>query len=59
MPSWRHTNFHGPVLRECAAVMQGVGIMDLTPFSKYEVHGEDAARFLDGMVANTLPPVCR
>ena len=42
-PSWRHTNFFTPVLRECEAVIERVGITDLTPFSKYGTPGLLAA----------------
>jgi len=34
-----------------------VGVIDLTPFGKFEVKGKDASRFLDVMVANVLPKV--
>ena len=38
-------------------VLNRVGIIDLTPFGKIEVSGNDAAAFLDVMVANKLPKV--
>ena len=34
-----------------------VGIIDLTPYGKFEVKGRDAADFLDRVFANELPKV--
>jgi len=42
---------------EVRAVREGVGIADLTAFSKYEVTGPDAAVLLDRLSANRLPRV--
>ncbi|MFQ5523382.1 MAG: FAD-dependent oxidoreductase [Acidimicrobiia bacterium] len=41
--------------QEVRAVRNGVGIADLTAFSKYEVSGPDAAGLLDRLAANRLP----
>ena len=43
------------VKAECAAVRDGVGIMDHGGFTKYEVEGPGAADFLDRMFCGTLP----
>ena len=42
---------------EVRGVRNGVGIGDVTAFSKYEVTGPDAARLLDRLSANRLPRV--
>jgi sarcosine oxidase, subunit alpha len=42
------------VLRECAAVRTGVGIIDATTLGKIEVVGPDAAAFLDRMYSNAM-----
>uniref|UniRef100_A0A672MI01 Dimethylglycine dehydrogenase n=1 Tax=Sinocyclocheilus grahami TaxID=75366 RepID=A0A672MI01_SINGR len=53
-PSFRRTNWFGPVGRECKLVMEGVGVIDLSPFGKFMVKGEDSHRLLDRLFANTL-----
>lgn len=42
-------------MKECELVMNRVGIIDLSPFGKFEVVGPDARRFLDYVTANTIP----
>uniref|UniRef100_A0A671P7V8 Dimethylglycine dehydrogenase, mitochondrial n=1 Tax=Sinocyclocheilus anshuiensis TaxID=1608454 RepID=A0A671P7V8_9TELE len=56
-PSFRRTNWFGPIGRECKLVMEGVGVIDLSPFGKFIVKGEDSHRLLDRLFANTLPKV--
>ncbi|XP_071846025.1 dimethylglycine dehydrogenase, mitochondrial-like isoform X2 [Apostichopus japonicus] len=56
-PSYRRTNWHMPVGREYEMVMKTAGIMDLTPFAKYDIKGKDTVAFLDNLVANKLPKV--
>ena len=56
-PSFRRTNWFEPVGRECELVLNKVGVIDLTPFGKFEVTGSQAAGFLDYMLANKLPKV--
>uniref|UniRef100_A0A673K5T5 Dimethylglycine dehydrogenase, mitochondrial n=1 Tax=Sinocyclocheilus rhinocerous TaxID=307959 RepID=A0A673K5T5_9TELE len=56
-PSFRRTNWFGLVGRECKLVMEGVGVIDLSPFGKFNVKGEDSHRLLDRLFANTLPKV--
>ncbi len=53
--SYRRSNAFDPVGDECRAVRQGVGVIDLTAFSKYDVRGRDAAHFLDRICANRIP----
>lgn len=56
-PSFHRTNWFEPVGRECALVLNKVGVIDLTPFGKFEITGSQASEFLDYMVANKLPKV--
>jgi len=46
---------HDMVAHEVEAVRAGVGIMDISAFTKVEVSGADAESFLDRLVANRLP----
>ncbi|MGI9373876.1 MAG: FAD-dependent oxidoreductase [Hyphomicrobiales bacterium] len=55
-----HYSFHRNVVHdmvgaEVKAVREGVGIMDISAFTKIDVSGPDAARYLDRLVANKLP----
>uniref|UniRef100_A0A7N8XVI2 Dimethylglycine dehydrogenase, mitochondrial n=1 Tax=Mastacembelus armatus TaxID=205130 RepID=A0A7N8XVI2_9TELE len=56
-PSFRRTNWFGPVGRECRLVMEKVGVIDLTPFGKFIVKGRDSHKLLDRLFANTMPKV--
>lgn len=56
-PSFRRTNWFGPVGRECRLVMEKVGVIDLTPFGKFIVKGKDSLKLLDRLFANTMPKV--
>ncbi|CAL8320255.1 unnamed protein product [Lota lota] len=56
-PSFRRTNWFGPVGRECKLVMEKVGVIDLTPFGKFTVKGRDSQKLLDRLFANTMPKV--
>ncbi|TRY65203.1 hypothetical protein DNTS_009427 [Danionella cerebrum] len=56
-PSFRRTNWFPAVGRECQLVMEAVGVIDLSPFGKFRVKGQDAGRLLDRLLANTLPKV--
>ncbi|XP_068562619.1 dimethylglycine dehydrogenase, mitochondrial [Cebidichthys violaceus] len=56
-PSFRRTNWFGPVGRECKLVMEKVGVIDLTPFAKFIVKGKDSHKLLDRLFANTMPKV--
>ncbi|HEX2582220.1 MAG TPA: FAD-dependent oxidoreductase, partial [Dongiaceae bacterium] len=53
--SFRRTNFFEPVRIEAMAVREKAGLIDLTGFSKFEISGPGAERFLDRLVANKLP----
>ena len=53
--SFRRNVVHDMVGAEVRAVREGVGIMDISAFTKVEVAGPDAEAFLDHLVANRLP----
>jgi len=53
--SFRRPHWHRAVARECAAVANGVAILELPGFTKFEVQGAGAATWLDHMVAGALP----
>ena len=54
---YRRNNVFDVVRAECLAVRNGVGVLDLTGFAKYDVTGADAAAFLDRLCANRMPAV--
>jgi len=54
-PSFRRTNWFEAVGRECRAVRERVGVLDLGGFSKFEVTGPGAAAFLDRLTTGRLP----
>jgi dimethylglycine dehydrogenase len=53
--SFRRNVVHDMVAGEVNAVRRGVGIMDISAFTKIEVSGPKAEGFLDRLVANRLP----
>jgi sarcosine oxidase subunit alpha len=44
----------GATLRECRAVRERVGMMDVSTLGKIDVQGPDAARFLDRLYINSI-----
>jgi dimethylglycine dehydrogenase len=50
--SWRRSNWFGAVAEECQAVADGVGLFELSAFSKFDVTGKDAIAALDGLGSN-------
>ena len=54
-PSFHHNNAFSAVAQECRGVRENVGIMDGSPFAKYEVSGRDALAHLDRICANRMP----
>uniref|UniRef100_A0A480SKT5 Dimethylglycine dehydrogenase, mitochondrial n=2 Tax=Sus scrofa TaxID=9823 RepID=A0A480SKT5_PIG len=56
-PSFRRTNWFEPVGSEYKQVMQKVGVIDLSPFGKFTVKGQDSIRLLDHLFANVIPQV--
>jgi dimethylglycine dehydrogenase len=53
--SFRRTNYFEHVGNECRRLRGGVGVIDLTPFTKHEVSGPGAESWLDSLVANKAP----
>jgi dimethylglycine dehydrogenase len=53
--SFRRNNAFPAVARECRAVREGVGLMEISTYAKYDVTGPKAEEFLDRVLANRLP----
>lgn len=53
--SFRRSNYFDHVGNECRHVHEHVGLLDMTPFSKFEVAGHGAAGWLDSLLANRIP----
>ncbi len=53
--SFRRSNYFEHVGNEARRMRSGVGIIDLTPFTKHEVSGPGAEAWLDSLVANKVP----
>lgn len=58
-PTYRRPGWLPYQRAEAAAVREQVGLLDMTSFAKFEVHGPGAAAFLDRLCANRLPRVGR
>jgi len=54
-PTFRRSNAFPHVAEECRAVREGVGLLEIANFAKYEVAGPGAETFLDSILANHLP----
>jgi len=54
-PSLKRSNAHDIVARECKATREGVGLLDITGFSRFEISGPNAADWLDALFATKLP----
>ncbi|MCR9138414.1 MAG: FAD-dependent oxidoreductase [Alphaproteobacteria bacterium] len=54
-PSLKRSNAHDIVARECRAVRGGVGLVDISGFSRFEVSGPNAQVWLDRLMASRLP----
>jgi len=53
--SFRRPHWQRAVERECAAVAQGVALLELPGFTRFEVSGAGAADWLDHLIAGELP----
>jgi dimethylglycine dehydrogenase len=53
--TFKRSNWHEPVARECRAVREKAAVLDLSGFSKFEVHGPGAETCLNYLCANSLP----
>ena len=58
-PSLKRSNAHPIVGEECQAVRGGVGLLDITGFSRFEVTGPNAEKWLDHIMASKLPTAGR
>jgi len=54
-PSLKRSDAHEIVGEECRAVRRGVGLLDISGFSRYEVTGPNAESWLDRIMAGRLP----
>ncbi len=54
-PTLKRSNAHPIVAEECRAIREGVGLLDITGFSRYEVAGPNAEKWLDRIMASKLP----
>ncbi|MBA2255519.1 MAG: FAD-dependent oxidoreductase, partial [Chloroflexi bacterium] len=57
--TFRRSNAWNQVAAECAAVRDGVGLIETSNFAKYHVSGAGAATWLSGLLTNRLPAVGR
>ncbi len=53
--TFRFANWHGLVGEEVAAVQNGVGIMEVSGFNRYEISGPGARDWLDGLFCGRTP----
>lgn len=53
--TFRRPAWFEAVAAECRSVRDGAGIADLSHFSKFEVTGRDATKFIDSLGANRAP----
>ena len=54
-PSLKRSNAFSIVGDECKAVRTGVGLLDITGFSRFEVSGPNAEAWLNNIMASKLP----
>ena len=57
--TFRRSNAHDPVARECAAVRDSVGMLEISNYGKFEVTGANAAAWLGSVMAGRVPAVGR
>ena len=58
-PTLKRSNAFAIVAQECQAVRGGVGLLDISGFSRYEVSGPDAKNWLCRLTAGRLPAAGR
>ena len=51
----KRSNTHEIVAEECKSIREGVALLDITGFSRFEVKGENAKAWLDKIFATKLP----
>nr|MBA2555794.1 aminomethyl transferase family protein [Chloroflexota bacterium] len=57
--TFRRSNAWDQIAAECAAVREGVGLIETSNFAKYRVAGPGAGTWLSGLLTNRLPQVGR
>ena len=57
--SFRRSNSHDPIARECRAVQHAVGLLEISNYGKFEIRGPAAAEWLSKLMANRVPAVGR
>lgn len=55
IPTLKRSNAFDIIGEECRAVRSGVGILDISAFSRYEVTGPNAEKWLDHLMSVKLP----
>ena len=58
-PTLKRSNAFPIVAEECTAVRDGVGLLDISGFSRYEVSGTNAEAWPDRLMASRLPSAGR
>jgi dimethylglycine dehydrogenase len=58
-PTLRRSAAHRFIAAEVAATRNAAGLLDTGVYARYEVSGPGAETWLDGLLANTLPPLGR
>ena len=53
--SFRRSNWFEPVAAECQHVQNHVGVLDLSPFTKFEISGAGAHQWLESISPNRIP----
>ncbi len=54
-PTLKRSNAHDIVAAECKVIREGVGLLDISGFSRYEVTGPNAEGWLNRAMASKLP----
>ena len=54
-PSFRFNQWHDVVAAEVNAVHEGVGLMEVSGFNRFEVAGAGASAWLDGLTCSRIP----
>jgi dimethylglycine dehydrogenase len=57
--TFHRSNAHAHVAAECRAVSEGVGLLEISNYGKFEVSGEASAAWLGRVMANRVPGVGR
>jgi dimethylglycine dehydrogenase len=53
--TFRRSNAHAPVAAECRAARDGVGLLEISSYAKYDVSGPGAEAWLSHLLANRVP----